>query len=126
MTCPSPKVSRLVLAMPPDSSVGTWFVIEALMGRDRAMSYGRKRARHSCEKAIGSAERCGYIRRLPSRVRSSSPWASGRFPRRVPKELAWTLTEDGIELRRILILAQDANQPRRTEGLDTTGAEELQ
>ena len=90
------SVVRLVSAMPKDRPVGTWFLVEAVLGAAAAEALGPKKARHFCERYISYAERHGYIRRLPSRIRSTVPnhHRSGAFSRRIDKEIAWVLNDE--------------------------------
>lgn len=58
--------------MPDDEPTGTWQMTVAILG-PRAYEVPVKAARHLAERMIVSAERHGFIRRLPVRSRSRSP-----------------------------------------------------
>jgi len=96
MSSVSDRVNAILSAMPKDRPVGTWFLVEAVLGAEKAASLGPKKARHLCEVSISNAERLGFIRRLPSRIKSTVPRTgrSGVFARRVDKEIAWVLNDE--------------------------------
>ena len=65
-------MAKLIRSMPEDEPIGTWKMTEALLG-PRAYEVSVKSARHLTERLITSAERNGFIRRLPVRSVSRSP-----------------------------------------------------
>ena len=93
------RLVRALSAIPRGSAAGTWALVEAMLGRERAVSMGHRKARHFCERTLEILERTGLARRLPTKLPSSSPFARpGR--RLVRKELAWAITDEGVAFLR--------------------------
>ena len=89
----SRRMAGFLSCFPRGGTIGTYGVSAGFLG-DLALSLPPNRARHKIERLLDSAEREGFIRRLPSRVVSSSPRARN-YGRHMDKELAWQLTPEG-------------------------------
>ena len=86
-------MARVLRAFPQGEPVTVWGMTEAYLGRDRAESMDRRSATHLAERTIRAAERLGFIRRLPVRVRPPGDEPSG--PVRFRRCLAYSITDDG-------------------------------
>ena len=67
------RMARLLSAFPDMDSVRTmWELCVAILGEGVAEHEGTSYARHRCERMVWAAEREGFVRRLPTTVRSKS------------------------------------------------------
>ena len=87
------SMARVLRAFRPGVPVTVWAMTEAYLGRDAAASMDRRSAAHRAERTIRAAERLGFIRRLPVRVRPPEGEPSG--PVRFRRCLAYSITDDG-------------------------------
>lgn len=100
MAMPHPvhrRMARLLSSFGPYGELprSRWELTCEVVGRERAESLGFKRAKHLSERIIGSAERFGFISRLPSRRRTKYPAA--RDDRQ--HELVYCATPQGLAFR---------------------------
>lgn len=90
-------MAQLLSAIPVDTAVTTWTIVEHMVGKDRTLELGAKKSRHLCERMLKTAEREGFTRRMPVKAVSSVPATlSNKSDKAVHKELLWTITPDGI------------------------------
>lgn len=94
------RLLSLLWSMDRDVPATTWQLVEAILGRETAASYGPNKARHWCAKAIAHAERIGVIARLPVKAPSRVSRVR-KYKRRVDKELLWRITEQGVRFREL-------------------------
>lgn len=76
-----------------EKPVSVWEMTCAALGTGRALSLGRRKATHLCERIIRAAELNDFIRRLPLRL---PPGEGEPFPKKgFNRALAYTITDDG-------------------------------
>jgi hypothetical protein len=87
------RMALLIRSMPEDRPVGSWGLVRILLhGREESLTV--KQAKHLCERMIASAERNGFIRRLPVKAASKAPIPDERLG--LQRELQFVATEYGI------------------------------
>jgi len=87
------RMSELLGIFTRERPVSVWEMTCAVLGEGRALSLGRRKATHLCERIVRSAERNSFIRRLPLRL----PPGRGEpvVKRGFNRALAYTITEEG-------------------------------
>jgi hypothetical protein len=91
------KMADLLSALPQETAVNTWSLVEHIVGTDRCYKLGAKKARHLCERLINTAETIGFIRRMPVKVVSYVPAELVKKSNKaIHKELLWVITAEGI------------------------------
>jgi hypothetical protein len=91
------RMTRMLRAFGADGEFARsrWELTCAVVGEERALSLGWTKAKHLSERIIASAERNGFMRRLPVLTLAKYPTQDDRRH----GELSYVITEDGLSFR---------------------------
>lgn len=90
---PHRRMAAMLRIYTREKPVTIWDMTCAVLGKEKALELGRRKAAHLCERLVNAAQRWDFIRRLPIRL---LPGEGEPYPKeKYHRALAFTITDAG-------------------------------